>query len=401
MELPKLTFVFGRKGTADNRKESVVELRISHGKDRLYISTGVKLLAKEWSNGSVVGRKDWKELNDQLQVIKSKCSEIIVELMEADMLDIKAIPSLLKNRIEQKKTFLEYAKECAEVRTKDLADGTKKRYEVVFDFLDRWKGIVYFTDVTEKNIRKMDDYLAKKGLKECSRYNYHKVVKCFVRMAFGDGLIKINPYVKFQPKRGEDEGLHRVLTPAEFIRFETCVINTPSLERVRDLFVFQTYTMMGYGDLEEFDYKKCVKVKGQWVYKSKRVKTKQEFVIPMQPKALSILQKYNHKLPIISNEKYNMYLKAAVKYAGIDKPVTTHWARHTGATILANNGVPMYIIQHILGHASIRETEKTYAKVLDSTIVDSMIEYQQRSNPSAEVKKCSIVNLRVTHGKVK
>ena len=141
--------------------------------------------------------------------------------------------------------------------------------------------------------------------------------------------------------------------------------------------------------------------KGQWVYKSKRVKTKQEFVIPMQPKALSILQKYNHKLPIISNEKYNMYLKAAVKYAGIDKPVTTHWARHTGATILANNGVPMYIIQHILGHASIRETEKTYAKVLDSTIVDSMIEYQQRSNPSAEVKKCSIVNLKVTHGKVK
>lgn len=401
MELPKLTFVFGRKGTADNRKESVVELRISHGKDRLYISTGVKLLAKEWSNGSVVGRKDWKELNDQLQVIKRKCSEIIVELMEADMLDIKAIPSLLKNRIEQKKTFLEYAKECAEVRTKDLADGTKKRYEVVFDFLDRWKGIVYFTDVTEKNIRKMDDYLAKKGLKECSRYNYHKVVKCFVRMAFGDGLIKINPYVKFQPKRGEDEGLHRVLTPAEFIRFETCEIDTPSLERVRDLFVFQTYTMMGYGDLEEFDYKKCEKVKGQWVYKSKRVKTKQEFVIPMQPKALSILQKYNHKLPIISNEKYNMYLKAAVKYAGIDKPVTTHWARHTGATILANNGVPMYIIQHILGHASIRETEKTYAKVLDSTIVDSMIEYQQRSNPSAEVKKCSIVNLKVTHGKVK
>ena len=398
-----LTFIYDRKGQSSSKKTAMVELRISMGKEKAYLSTGIKLLPKEWSKGSVVGRADWKELNGQLEIIKRRCSEIVVQMMNEGRLEIKAIPSVFRNGMVQKQTFLQYAKDCAKDRTKELSDGTKKRYRFVFDFLDRWKGIVYFSDVTEQNIRKMDNYLAEKGLKECSRYNYHKIVKCFVLMAFADGLIKQNPYAKVKPKRGEEEGLHRFLTPAEFQRFESCEIDNKSLAKVRDLFVFQTYTMMGYADLEEFDYKKCVKVKGQLVYKSKRVKTKQEFVIPIQPQALAILKKYKYKLPIISNVKYNLYLKAAVKYAEIDKPVTTHWARHTGATILANNGVPMHIIQHILGHATIRETEKTYAKVLDSSIVDSIVEYQQRSDPNfgAEVSKCKIVSLNVVHGKVK
>jgi integrase len=131
--------------------------------------------------------------------------------------------------------------------------------------------------------------------------------------------------------------------------------------------------------LEEFDYKKCVKVDGQMVYKGRRVKTGQEFTTVLLRPALEILKRYKNKLPIISNVKYNLYLKAAVKYAKIDKPVSTHWARHTGATILLNEGnVPMHIVQHILGHATIRETERTYAKVLDRSIVESVSKYGKR-----------------------
>jgi integrase len=102
-------------------------------------------------------------------------------------------------------------------------------------------------------------------------------------------------------------------------------------------------------------------------------------VIVLLKPALEILKRYKNKLPIISNVKYNLYLKAAVKYAKIDKEVTTHWARHTGATLLLNEGnVPMHIVQHILGHATIRETERTYAKVLDRSIIESMVDYQRK-----------------------
>ena len=388
MVIPNLTLVYDRKKLAEKDKAGVVELRISAGKTRKYISTGVKLLPKEWKNGSVTGREDMVFLNRQLQSLVKKCNEIITQMLEEDVVDLGAIPAILKDRLKQKQTFLEYAYECAERKMKGLKKGTQKRYKVVFNFLEDWKGIVFFADVTEKNILKMDEYLEDRGLKESSRYNYHKILKSFVIQAFDDGLITKNPYSKMKIKRGDEDGLQRFLTPEEFHRFEKCKIDSEHLAKVRDLFVFQTYTMMSYSDLAQFDYGKCEDMGGQVVYRSSRVKTEQPFTIVLLQPALAILQKYGYTLPITSNQKYNDYLKAAVKYAKIDKPVTTHWARHTGATMLVNEGnVPMHIVQHILGHASIRETERTYAKVLDRTIVETMVNYQKNSFVSKSGRK--------------
>jgi integrase len=395
MGTPKLTFVFDRKHVTreDKKRTGVVELRITYNKTRVYMTTGIWLHEKEWSNGKVVGKDGWKELNDQLGIIYKRCSEIVVDMMEAGCLDIKAIPKLFEDRIKQKQTFIEYAKEYSKTKIKNLRQGTQRRYKVVFDFLDSWGGIVRFSDLTEANIQKMDDYLADKGLKESSRYNYHKIVKSFVIQAFNEGLIAKNPYAKLRIGRGEDDGIHRYLTPNEFKRFEKCKIGSEHLAKVRDLFVFQTYTCMGYADLEAFDYKKCEKVKGQIVYRSNRVKTDQPFTVVLLKPALDILKKYGYHLPIISNVKYNDYLKSAVTYAKIDKPVSTHWARHTGATMILNDGsVPMHVVQHILGHASIRETEKTYAKVLDRTIVESMANYQKKK--LGKVKKQKVSTLK-------
>jgi integrase len=360
-------------------KAGVVELRISSEKKRKYISTGVKLHPKEWVNGSVVGRVDWKELNDQLQGIKKKCSEIINQMIEDGCFDIDAVPRLLQSSIMQNQTLIDYMKEQSKTRFLKLAAGTKKRYMTFFKFMEEWKGIVSFADVTERNIMKMDECLVKRGLKESSRYNYHKILKSFIIRAVNDGLLKRNPYINLDIKKGVEAGVVKHLTPEEFHRFESCKIEDKCLARVRDLFVFQTYTALGYSDLEEFDYSKCTRYAGQVIYKGKRHKTGQDFTIVLLKPALAIIKKYNGKLPIISNVKYNLYLKAAVKYAKIDKPVTTHWARHTGATILLNEGkLPMHIVQHILGHATIRETERTYAKVLDKSIVESMANYQMK-----------------------
>ena len=373
MVIPNLTLVYDRKHMAADKVKGVVELKISAGRVRKYVSTGVKLLPKEWKDGVVVNREDMLSVNRQLQGLIKKCSEIITQMMEEGNVDIAAIPIMLKDKMLQKQTFLEYAKEKADVKVKGLRQGTQRRYKVVFKFLNEWKGLVSFSDITEGNIQKMDEYLAGRGLKENSRYNYHKIIKQFVIQAYNDGLIKKNPYAKLRIGRGEDEGLKRYLTPDEFKRFEKCEISSSHLAKVRDLFVFQTYTCMGYSDLAAFDYRKCEKVEGNVVYRSQRIKTEQPFTIVLLEPALAILKKYNYHLPIISNVKYNDYLKAAITYAGIDKPITTHWARHTGATLLVNEAeLPMHIVQHILGHSTIRETEKTYAKVLDKTIIKSM-----------------------------
>ena len=94
--------------------------------------------------------------------------------------------------------------------------------------------------------------------------------------------------------------------------------------------------------------------------------------------AQAILDKYKGKLPIISNVKYNKYIKEVVALAGIDKPVTTHWARHTGATLLLNAGVPMQTVSKVCGHSSIKMTEKIYAKLLPETVVAAVYEVEDK-----------------------
>jgi len=40
------------------------------------------------------------------------------------------------------------------------------------------------------------------------------------------------------------------------------------------------------------------------------------------------LKKYDYVLPIISNQQYNLRLKIVADYAGLDRNLTVHVARH-------------------------------------------------------------------------
>ena len=97
--------------------------------------------------------------------------------------------------------------------------------------------------------------------------------------------------------------------------------------------------------------------------------------------ALEIIDQYRNNtacintekvLPVLSNQKYNEYLKEIANICGINKNMTTHTARHTFATtITLSNGVPMESVSKMLGHKNLKTTQH-YAKVLDKKISDDM-----------------------------
>lgn len=372
---PLVALVFNRRHTATTTKEAAVELRVSYQKEQKYMSTGVRLLPKHWRRGMVINRVDAIQLNQTLEKLVVDVRKVILQMMDDGNIDIFSIPDKLKRLRSGNLTFLDFCDTRMKIRQYGKAVDSQERYTRFMKFFRSWGKIVEFEDITDLNIIALDEYLAARGLKPYSKWNnYHRFLNSFILDAIDEGYVKRNPYkwVRIEKEKSKG-GIGKYLSPQEFAKVRDMDLPTESLQRVRDLFVFQTYTCLSYVDLNSFDVEKIEKVKGMKVYIGTRAKTSQTFTIPLLKPALAILKKYNNHLPIISNVKYNEYLKVVAQNASIDKPVSSHWARHTGATLLLNSGdVPMNIVQHILGHASQRMTEQVYAKRLDESIVDAM-----------------------------
>lgn len=249
-------------------------------------------------------------------------------------------------------------------------DDTCKRYDRFLKWFREWDGIKSFADVTERNILLMDEALKKKGMCNYSKWNnYHRFLNSFILDAISEGYLRRNPYKWVHIVKDKvSHGLHKYLTKDELRAIETVRMGTESLDRVRDLFVFQACTCLSYKDLAFFDSSRIKEENGRMMYTGKRGKTGVEFTFMLLRPALAVLKKYGGKLPLLSNVKYNQYLKVVAQMAGVDKPITTHWARHTGATMLLNAGVDMETVAKILGHSSTRITRSTYAKLLDDTV---------------------------------
>lgn len=115
----------------------------------------------------------------------------------------------------------------------------------------------------------------------------------------------------------------------------------------------------------------------------KREKTQCQISIPILPKAQEIIDKYvtgdNRIFPIISNQKFNSYLKEIADIVGIEKRLTHHIARKTFAsTVLLYNDVPMEIVSELLGHSKMSTTQESYGKIVQKKVSEEMIKLNKK-----------------------
>jgi integrase len=151
--------------------------------------------------------------------------------------------------------------------------------------------------------------------------------------------------------------------------------------RERDLFLFSCYTGLRFSDAQSLTEMNVKSFENNQKYLDFEMqKTSESIIIPLSEKAISIINKYsmngNQKnraniLPQISNQKFNIHIKTIAKLSAIDKSISHHTARHTFATIALNNGIPITVVQKLLGHSSVKTTE-IYAKTLTTTIFNEM-----------------------------
>ena len=408
----KTAIIYNHRGRFGKNGTDPVEVRVTVNRRAYYINTGVHVRAREWKHDRVCNCEGEDTLNERINIMLARVDKIVNEHLKNETeldIDFEEVRRLVRSpdkRVKRKVyngdvlAIVQDADDMTvwmqeQIPLLDVADGTRKHYIVSVAALIESGTMRKWSELTVENVHKYDAYLhrinkhqtdaevkARKPMEYISQAtvrNYHKDIKALLARALKFGLINANPYdrMKGEIKRGDKETVE-FLTDAERDRIEGLTINDSMLATVRDVFVFQCYTGMAYSDAMAFSLDKCQQDGGRLTYSAPRVKTGVWFYIRVLPKAVEIAQKYGGRLPRVADQTCNANLKTIANVTGITKKLTTHVGRHTFATWMLRNGVPIEHVKKMLGHRKITQTQR-YAKVLaedvfaefDRVILDS------------------------------
>ena len=384
----KTQIMFDHRNRTSAGKEGPVEVRITHNRKTYYIPTGVRVRRSEFAFQSIINRGDSDELNRQLKVLVQKITGVVTAMLEAgEALDAAEVKRRVWSPEQKKKKdgneVVAWMQE--QLPLLRLRDGTVKHYRPLFVRLTAFGEISEWCDLTIENIYKFDAYLhslrkeltdaeKKKGVKaeplsDAGVYTYHKCFRALLTRAYKMGVIAANPYdrLKGEFSRGEKQSMD-YLTEEEMAAFESIrPLRGSVMEVAHDLFIFQMYTGLSYGDMQAFDMKDYRLIEGTWRNVGERIKTGVPYVSQLLPPAVAILEKYNYQLPTLGNAEYNHSLKALGMACGITRPLHSHMARHTFATFALRQGVKIENLARMLGHTNITQTQR-YAKVVAASV---------------------------------
>lgn len=227
---------------------------------------------------------------------------------------------------------------------------------------------------------------------------YIKILKQILNFAVALDWIPSNPFGQFKCTYKNPDRIVLTQDEIDVLYFKT--MPNQRLEEIRDVFLFSCYTGYAFSDVELLTTDSIVKgIDGEiWIH-ANRVKTDVRENVMLLDIPLKIIEKYKDNdfcktkgrlLPVISNQKYNAYLKEIAAICNINKLLTTHIARHTFATtVTLANGVSLESVSAMLGHASIKTTQ-IYAKVVQSKLSTEMKGLKEKLNTPISKKTATV-----------
>ncbi len=243
-------------------------------------------------------------------------------------------------------------------------------------------------DMRHSFAHRMYDYLTlevDEPLEEVTAKGHIKKIIQILTGCVKDEAIPNNPLRGFKCSGGEKDVYP--LEMAQVQKLYTKDLTIARLAEVRDAFIFQCFTGFAFQDIFALTKENIVMVGNsgeRWLIKD-RGKTGVSEMVPILPLVEELIQKYathpsclknGTMMPVKSNTKYNGYLKELADICGIERELNTHLARHTFADMMLNNGVPLEDVSKMLGHKSIRTTQR-YCKVKKYRISENMAKVKE------------------------
>lgn len=389
--------------------EPTVYCRLTIQGKRTEISLQRSIPKENWSKGKAVGNSQRvRDLNEYISLFKAHVLKVFNQMVAMDEeITAESLKKALVGVEEEKKTFtgvyqrllLEF-KQKAEKGNRSMR--THKRLEISRNkFIEFLKEEKKCSDILlEKiNIAHAHDFehwlTVKNNLGHNTAMKYIKITKQALEFAVKKCMIDKNPFKDFRCTYEEPKVV--VLEQHELDYLWNHEMPQQRLQQVRDIYVFCCYTGFAFSDAMDLapDHIYLSLEGERWICKN-RNKTDTNENVMLLPIPELIIEKYKESpwrkiqgklLPQLSNQRFNGYLKEIAAICEINKPLTSHTARFTFATtVTLENDVPIESVSRMLGHNSIRTTQR-YAKVTKRKLTNNMQSLREKLNISENSSK--------------
>lgn len=375
MEKIRYRLVYNRKKHLNKQGTALVQVEASLNQRKIYFKTNVYIKPEHWDKrtSQVIGHPQANDLNSMLFEFVLHLQGIELALWKRG---VPATLSLLKDAMKKNRpiniTFPIFAKEY--VQHSDRRESTKENLFTTITVLQEFRPGLDFKDITYTFLKDFEVYLREKGNGINTVAKHLRQLRTLVNEAINQGYIHADayPFRKFKIK--QEKGSHEFLTPDELKKLENLEVHDLKLRHVLDAFLFCCYVGLRFSDFCQLTPSNFIRVNGKKWLHFKSIKTGIELRLPLhllfEGRALSILDKYDitEFANLGSNSEVNKSLSVIIGMTRIKKHITYHTARHTCATLLIHQGVPITTVQRLLGHTSVKTTE-IYSEILSSTIV--------------------------------
>ena len=396
MDKIKYRLVYNRKKQLNKQGTALVQVEALLNQRKVYFRTNLYLKPEHWNS-----RNAQVDNHPQAHDLNSMLFEFVLHLQAIELsLWKRGIPvtlSLLKDAIKKDKpvnvTFPVFAK--IYVQESDRKRSTKENLMTTITVLQEFRPGIDFKDITYTFLRDFEVHLKEKGNSVNTIAKHLRQLRTLVNEAINQGYIPSDAYPFRKYKIKQEKGRKEFLTPDELKRLENLNVDK-KLRHVLDAFLFCCYTGLRYSDFCQLSPVNFIKVNGKrWLHFTS-VKTGVELRLPLhllfEGKALAVLERYDivtDFAKIGPNSEANKYLAQLAALARIRKHITYHTARHTCATLLVHQGVPITTVQKLLGHTSVRTTE-VYSEVLSNTIIRDLkaVKRKKKTSDFSRVVEC-------------
>jgi len=390
-----------------DEKKGTIRAIISDHSIKAIISTSIKIDIKEWKDGKPKQTAKNSNINASLIKYQAAFSKYISNTTGAD-----EIPTLSRakqfikanvktaNTTRGQKSLVELLELHRAAQRGKLKEGALKPYTTLINHLNDFNSKLQFADINQIMCDKFALFLTEKskhvaGAKDLQNPSINKMIvtlKAFCNWAYQNKYTSSIDWKEIKRVKEIDQRII-TLTLDEFYTYANFdFTNAPKLDKQRDVFCFATYTGLRFEDLKQIN-EDNIKKSGKDVYLHINTdKTLKELQLKLVEQAKNILVKYGNKLPIVSNQKTNEYIKEGVKRAGINRKetvivqhlskVTTvnkyihqlisiHDARKTFVTLSLENGMSISEVMKMSTHRDYRSFSR-YVELESKKISDKL-----------------------------